>query len=69
MIYKYELDPDEIKVFEKWEKEQLKKDNSNYSVNGGRFSFIFTVTGIGILVEAKDNLTEEIKLLTNIDEW
>ena len=69
MRYKYELDDKEIEVFEQWQKEQVKKNNSNHSTIGGRFSFIFTTTGIGIMVESIDNETDEKKTLTNFDKW
>jgi len=65
----FELDEDEIIVFNEWQKEQIKKQGGEHSVNGGRWSFIFTKTSIGLLVEAKDNETNEIKLLTNLENW
>ena len=69
MKYKYELDEKEIQVFEDWIKEQVKKCDSNHSMVGGRFSVIFTPTGIGIISEAVDNETGDKKTLTNFDNW
>jgi len=69
MNYKFELDENEIKVFEEWKKEQLKKSNEHHSFVGGRWSFTFTQTGIGTIVEVTDNNTKEIKTLTNFNKW
>ena len=69
MIYKYELDDKEIEVFEAWIEGQVKKCDSNHSMIGGRFSIIFTSTGIGIMSEAVDNETGDKKMLTNFDNW
>ena len=69
MNYRYKLDEDEIKVFEDWQTEQYKKIKGEHSVNGGRWSLIFTDTSLGLLVEAKDNETNETILLTKLDNW
>jgi len=69
MRYKFELDEDEIKIFEIWKNEQMKKSDKLHSSVGGRWSFTFTTTGIGIIAEVKDNNTGETKTLTNFDNW
>ena len=67
--YKYELEDYEIEVFEKWIEEQLEKDREQHSMIGGRFSIIFTPTGLGMMTEGYDNLFKEKKLLTDFDKW
>ena len=69
MRYKFELDEDEIKIFESWREEQLKKSNEHHSSVGGRWSFAFTTTGVGIIAEVKDNNTGEVKTLTDFSKW
>ena len=69
MMYKYELEDYEIEIFEKWQEEQLEKDSDHHSAIGGRFSIIFTPTGLGMMTEAIDNLFNDKKLLTNFDKW
>ncbi len=69
MNYEFGLDEDEIKIFETWREEQMKKSNEHHSSVGGRWTFAFTTTGVGIIVEVKDNNTDEIKILTNFDNW
>ena len=69
MNYTFKLEDDEIKVFEKWKDEQMKKSDKLHSSVGGRWSFVFTTTGVGIIAEAKDNNNGETKTLTNFDNW
>ena len=69
MEYKFGLSRYEIEVFEEWEEKQRKKNNSNHSTVGGRFSFTFIPTGIGTIVEAFDHELNEKKVLTNFDNW
>ena len=57
-MYKFELNETQIKEFERWKKEQNKKDPSTFTV-GERWTFVFTPTGLGLIVHAKDNITEE----------
>jgi hypothetical protein len=63
----FKLEDYELDKFEKWKNKQLLKNNSNHSVNDGRFSFIFTKTSVCNLVEVLDNETNEKILLTDID--
>jgi len=65
MIFK--LSKEEQNKFNIWKDKQLLKNTSNHSVNGGRFSFIFTPTSVCDLIEALDNETDEKILLTEID--
>jgi len=69
MKKKQKIDENEIKVFESWKEEQIKKSNEHHSVVGGRWTFSFTTTGIGIIVEVKDNNTDETKTLTDFSRW
>ncbi|CAB4219010.1 hypothetical protein UFOVP1604_93 [uncultured Caudovirales phage] len=67
-MYKFELVDSEIKKFEKWKKKQKKKDPFMPTA-GERWTFMFTPTGIGTVVEVKDNNTDEILDLTDWDLW
>jgi hypothetical protein len=69
MEFRFELDENEIKVFEIWKEEQMKKTTEYHSFVGGRWSFTFTQTGIGTIVEVKDNNTGEEKILTDFSKW
>jgi len=63
----FKLTKKELEKFNNWEKKQLEKNDSYHSVNGGRFSFIFTPTSVCDLVEVLDNETNDKILLTDID--
>ena len=65
---KFVLEQDEADAIKKWIEEQKKKDSSNF-VTGERWSYIFTPTGLGMLVSVRDNLLEEEKIVTNLDNW
>ena len=65
---KFLLEQDEADAAKKWIKEQKEKDNSNFSL-GERWSYIFTPTGLGMMVSIRDNILIEEKTVTNLDEW
>jgi hypothetical protein len=61
-MYKFELDKDQIKKYEKWHKGQINK-NPHLPTAGERFTFMFTPTGLGTMAFAKDvELNEKIDL-------
>lgn len=66
---KFELSKKEEKLIEKFEKKQRKKDPDEMGSVGGRFSYIVTPTGIGILVGVRDNLLNEEKDVTDFNNW
>ena len=69
MINKFELDETQIEKFENWKRNQLKKTNEQLSFVGGRWSFKFTQTGIGVCVLAVDELLKEELDLTDFESW
>ena len=66
--YKFELDETETQKFEDWKKQQKEKD-PHIPTAGERWTFMFTPTGLGTVVEAKDNLLKEKIDLTDWDTW
>ena len=69
MITKFNLNKAQKEKFEQWKKTQLNKNNKHISVVGGRWSFKFTQTGIGICVVAIDELLNEENDLTDYSEF
>jgi len=67
-MYKFELDKDQIKQFEKWKKKQTKKDSSTFTA-GERWTFMFTPTGLGLMTHVKDNITNDEIDLTDWDNF
>ena len=67
-MYKFELTESEIKKFEKWKKEMKKKDDSMPTA-GERWTFMFTPSGLGTIVLAKDEATGEEIDLTDWDNF
>lgn len=65
-MYKFELTEDQIKKFEKW---QEKRKSMYTGTIGGRYTFEFTPTSIGIAVVAVDNLTRTKLNLTDYENW
>lgn len=67
-MYKFQLTKEqEIKLTE-W-KELQKTKTSGTSTTGGRWSYVFTPTGIFLVVECIDNATNEKIDLTEDDNW
>ena len=67
-MYKFELDKEEIKKFETWSNKQKKRDSSIPTL-GERFTFLFTPTGLGTVVEVRDNKLKETINLTDYESW
>ena len=66
--YKFELDETETQKFEDWKKKQKEKD-PHIPTAGERWTFMFTPTGLGTVVEVKDNLLKEKIDLTDWENW
>lgn len=64
----FELDSDHIKKIEKWMKKQIKKDLHQPTL-GERWEYRFTPTGLGTLIEVKDNATGDILLVEGTENW
>lgn len=67
-MYKFQLTKKEEKMFDEWKKIQKTKTNE-ITTTGGRWSYTFTPTSIGIIVEGIDNATNEKIDLTDYDNW
>lgn len=67
-MHTFKLDAEEQKLFDEWKVKQIKKSPGTATV-GGRWTFHFTPTSIGIVVEATDNATGDIIDLTCHNNW
>ena len=65
---KFEIDDIQMSRFEKWKIEMKKKD-SFIPTAGERWTFCFTPTGLGTVIEIVDNTTKEKLDLTEWDSW
>jgi hypothetical protein len=65
----FKLNTVEEKAFKKFEKACEKKENTIPTTTGGRFSIMFTLTSIGVIVNAIDNQTGEQKDITDVTNW
>jgi len=63
--YKFELDEDEIKKLEAWNKKLKKLPPATI---GGGYTFMFTPTGLGTVVEVERADGKKINL-TDYDKW
>ena len=66
---KFELDKDEIEVARKFKKKRLKKDSTDSGAIGGRFTYCFTPTSLGMIATIVDELTGKKKTLTDFDKF
>lgn len=63
----FKLTKEQNKKLNKW----LNENNPDaYSgAIGGRITYMFTPTSLGLAVQAQDNLTKEILDLTDYEDW
>jgi len=67
-VRNFEVTDEQWEQFEQWSEKQIEKDNY-LPTAGERFTFCFTLTGLGdILVVRDEYLNEEINL-TDFDNW
>jgi len=59
----------ELEDAEKWMLEQKKEHPGGVTTIGGRFSYQFTPTGLGVSVSVHDNWTGDYKDVTDVDSW
>ena len=62
------LDKENMKLIERWKRQQEEKDDSNY-VSGERWTYMFTPGGLGTIIQVRDNILEETKDFTNYDHF
>lgn len=65
----FELDKEDLEKFKDWKKKQLNKNSSNCGMVGGRWTIMFTPTGIGTIISIKDNKLNEELDITDYDSW
>lgn len=56
-------------VADEWIKEQKEKHPHPGTTIGGRFGYKFSPTGLGVAVSIHDNLTGEMKEVTDVSNW
>ena len=65
-MYNFNLDSDELQKFYEW---RNTLSESYTGANGGRFTFSFTPTNLGLVRKITDAITNEILDLTDYDGW
>lgn len=65
---RFELDKEQEAQFEAWRKSQMKKD-PRIAMAGERWTFMFTPTGLGTVVNVKDNSLGDELDLTDWENW
>jgi hypothetical protein len=70
--------PTDVEKIKAWCDEQDKKvaqkqnrpdGQAYYGAIGGAYTYMYTPTGLGLIVKIKNNLTEEILDLTDYENW
>jgi hypothetical protein len=78
----FKLDDKQIAKLTQWSNEQDRKvielqkgtdvehpGEAYYGCSGGALTYMFTPTNLGLVVEVKNNMTDEVINLTDYDEW
>ena len=65
----FTIEGKELKKAKKWIKKQKEKHGDRVGTIGDRFSYVFTQTGLGVIISVQDSLTGEKKVLTNFSTW
>jgi hypothetical protein len=65
----FTVEDTEVEDANKWMKEQKEKHPHQGTTIGGRFSYKFTPTGLGVAVSICDNLTGESEDVTDVSMW
>ena len=66
--YQFGLNDDEAKRLDEWAEEQKAKSDIQTAI-GGRFTFKFTPTGIGVFISVEDEELKETLELTIDNDW
>jgi hypothetical protein len=75
MITGFQLDADEVGRIMAWQEEQdrilvrLGKDLNEVGASGGRFTYSFTPTSLGVVVTVEDHLTNNKVDVTDYESW
>jgi len=65
---KFQLDNEQFKNYIEWDKKHQCKLKNNIGAIGGRLTFSFTPTGLGVIIKVKCACGEELDL-SNYEEW
>lgn len=65
---KFEITHKQYKLYDNWKKNQKEK-NPNIATAGGRWTFTFTPSGIGMTIKVTDNELNETLDLTDYDNF
>jgi hypothetical protein len=68
-VYTFCLNEQQAQQFEAWWQAQRQKTDAYTGAIGGRWTFAFTPTSLGIAVTVRDALTNEEIDLTDYGEW
>jgi len=64
----FQLDNKQLKDYIEWDKKHQCKFKNNCGAIGGRLTFTFTPTGLGVIIKVKCACGEELDL-SNYEEW
>ncbi len=65
----FEVTEDQQKQISKWVKRIQKKHGDYYGAIGGGVTYMFTPTGLGVVLEVKESKTGETLNVTDYDNW
>lgn len=65
----FTVEEKELERADKWIKQQQEKHGNKVGSIGDRFSYLFSPTGLGVLVSVLDRLTGETEDITDMDLW
>lgn len=64
------MEEQDAKVVELQKGSEVEREGIRYyGAIAGSYSYIFTPTGLGVAVQIKNNVTEEVLDLTDYDAW
>jgi len=66
---KFEMNDREYCKAALWINKQIAKNNSHGGCSGGRFTYSFTPTSLGLATEVTDNVTKETCNVTDYENW
>ena len=59
----------QLKELYKWIADREQESSEIFGAIGGRYTYSFTSTSLGIIIVVKDNLTQKEINLTDYDSW
>lgn len=65
----FAIDDKQSDSADKWMKAQSTKSAETFGAIGGRFSFVFTPTGLGMITTVRDSVLNEELNLTDFGSW